>query len=205
MPARHSERHVNGRIGWLRAAILSANDGILSTASLVLGVAATHSSHSNILGPGSPDWPLAMSMAAGEYVSVHSQADTEQAELKRERVELRTTRASTRNWRRSTSLAGSIHRPREAGSHATDGARMPATNSASLETLTSRTLQAALTSAARFALGVALPVLVTAIAPEEGLIPLFSGTSLVFFALLGCVAARTGGAGVRVGAIRVLF
>ena len=96
MPARHWERHVNGRIGWLRAAILSANDGILSTASLVLGVAATHSSHSNILGPGSPDWRLAMSMAAGEYVSVHSQADTEQAELKRERVELRTTRARTR-------------------------------------------------------------------------------------------------------------
>lgn len=90
MPARHWERHVNGRIGWLRAAILSANDGILSTASLVLGVAATHSSHSNILGPGSPDWRLAMSMAAGEYVSVHSQADTEQAELKHERVELRT-------------------------------------------------------------------------------------------------------------------
>ena len=134
MPARHRERHVNGRIGWLRAAILSANDGILSTASLVLGVAAAHSSHRNILVAGIAGlvaW-LCRCLSVSTYRSTHRQTPNRLNSSASVWNSERTTRASTRNWRRSTSLAGSIHRPREAGSHATDGARMPATNSASL-------------------------------------------------------------------------
>ena len=211
MPARHRERHITGRIGWLRAAVLGANDGILSTASLVLGVAAAHSSHSNILVAGIAGMVAgAMSMAAGEYVSVHSQADTEQAELKRERVELKTNDEGEQKELAAIyvargldpSLAKQVARQLMAhdaiGTHARDELGIT-------ETLTARPLQAALTSAASFALGAALPLLVTAIAPDAGLITLVSGTSLVLLALLGGVAPRTGGAGVRVGAIRVLF
>jgi VIT1/CCC1 family predicted Fe2+/Mn2+ transporter len=211
MPARHRERHVTGRIGWLRAAVLGANDGILSTASLVLGVAAAHSSHSNILVAGIAGMVAgAVSMAAGEYVSVHSQADTEQAELKRERVELKTNDEGEHKELAAIyvargldpSLAKQVARQLMAhdaiGAHARDELGIT-------ETLTARPLQAALTSAASFALGAALPLLVTATAPEAGLIPLVSGASLVLLALLGGVAARTGGAGVMVGAIRVLF
>jgi VIT1/CCC1 family predicted Fe2+/Mn2+ transporter len=211
MPARHRERHVTGRIGWLRAAVLGANDGILSTASLVLGVAAAHSSHSNILVAGIAGMVAgAVSMAAGEYVSVHSQADTEQAELKRERVELKTNDEGEHKELAAIyvargldpSLAKQVARQLMAhdaiGAHARDELGIT-------ETLTARPLQAALTSAASFALGAAVPLLVTATAPEAGLIPLVSGTSLVLLALLGGVAARTGGAGVMVGAIRVLF
>ena len=110
MPVRNNERHRTGRIGWLRAAVLGANDGILSTSSLVLGVAAAHATHSNILVAGVAGLVAgAMSMAAGEYVSVHSQADTEQADLRwSEPNSRRTTQANTRNWRRSTLLAVSI-------------------------------------------------------------------------------------------------
>ena len=112
MLIHRKEQHRIGRIGWLRAAVLGANDGILSTASLVLGVAAAHATHSNVLVAGVAGLVAgAMSMAAGEYVSVHSQADTEQAELSTSaRNSKQTTRASTRNWRRSMSLAGSILR-----------------------------------------------------------------------------------------------
>jgi VIT1/CCC1 family predicted Fe2+/Mn2+ transporter len=211
MPARHRERHVTGRIGWLRAAVLGANDGILSTASLVLGVAAAHSSHSNILVAGIAGMVAgAMSMAAGEYVSVHSQADTEQAELRRERLELKTNDEGEHQELAAIyvargldpSLAKQVARQLMAhdaiGAHARDELGIT-------EILTARPLQAALTSAASFALGAALPLLVTAIAPEADLIPLVAGTSLILLALLGGVAARTGGAGVRMGSIRVLF
>ena len=114
MPVSHGEHHRTERIGWLRAAVLGANDGILSTASLVLGVAAAHATHSNVMVAGVAGLVAgAMSMAAGEYVSVHSQADTEQADLERSAKNSKpTTRASTRNWRRSTSRAGSILRSR---------------------------------------------------------------------------------------------
>ncbi|HSB17720.1 MAG TPA: VIT family protein [Bryobacteraceae bacterium] len=211
MPVRHQERHLTGRISWLRAAVLGANDGIVSTASLVLGVAAAHSTHSNILVAGVAGLVAgAMSMAAGEYVSVHSQADTEQAELARERVELKTDDESEHKELTAIyiargldpSLAKQVAEQLMAhdaiGAHARDELGMS-------ETLSARPIQAALVSAGSFAVGAALPLLVTAIAPEARLIPLVSGTSLAFLALLGGVAARVGGAGVTVGAIRVLF
>ena len=114
MPVRHRERHRTEHVGWLRAAVLGANDGILSTASLMLGVAAAHGSRSNVLVAGVAGLVAgAMSMAAGEYVSVHSQSDTEQADLARERAELRADdKGEQRNWRRSTSVAASIRRSR---------------------------------------------------------------------------------------------
>ena len=211
MPVRHQERHVTGRISWLRAAVLGANDGIVSTASLVLGVAAAHSTHSNILVAGVAGLVAgAMSMAAGEYVSVHSQADTEQAELARERVELKTDDESEHKELTAIyvargldpSLAKQVAEQLMAhdaiGAHALDELGIS-------ETLSARPIQAALVSAGSFAVGAALPLLVTVIASEARLIPLVSGTSLAFLALLGGVAARVGGAGVTVGAIRVLF
>jgi VIT1/CCC1 family predicted Fe2+/Mn2+ transporter len=211
MPVRHTERHLTERIGWLRAAVLGANDGIVSTASLVLGVAAAHSTHSNILVAGIAGLVAgAMSMAAGEYVSVHSQADTEQAELARERAELETDPESEHKELAAiyvgrgldASLAKQVAEQLMAhdaiGAHAQDELGIS-------ETLSARPIQAAFVSAGSFATGAALPLLVTAIAPEARLILLVSGTSLVFLALLGSVAARAGGAGVRVGAIRVLF
>lgn len=211
MPVRHQERHVTGRISWLRAAVLGANDGIVSTASLVLGVAAAHSTHSNILVAGVAGLVAgAMSMAAGEYVSVHSQADTEQAELARERAELERDEESEHKELTAIyvargldpSLAKQVAEQLMAhdaiGAHARDELGMS-------ETLSARPIQAALVSAGSFAVGAALPLLVTAIAPEARLIPLVSGTSLAFLALLGGVAARVGGAGVTVGAMRVLF
>jgi vacuolar iron transporter family protein len=209
--ARHTEHHVTDRIGWLRAAVLGANDGIVSTASLVLGVAAAHSSHSNILIAGIAGMVAgAMSMAAGEYVSVHSQADTEQAELSRERAELATDHDSEHKELAAIyvgrgldpALANQVAEQLMAhdaiGAHARDELGIT-------DVLSARPIQAALASAASFAVGAALPLLVTAIAPETRLIPLVSVTSLAFLALLGAVAARAGGAGVMVGTIRVLF
>ena len=135
MPARHWERHVNGRIGWLRAAILSANDGILSFQQRVwcsasqprIRVTATYWGRDRRTGAWLCRW-----LPVSTYRSTHRQTPNRLNSSASVWNSERTTRASTRNWRRSTSLAGSIHRPREAGSHATDGARMPATNSASL-------------------------------------------------------------------------
>lgn len=211
MPVHHNERHLIERIGWLRAAVLGANDGIISTASLVLGVAAAHSTHGNILVAGIAGLVAgAMSMAAGEYVSVHSQADTEQADLARERAELATDGESEHKELAAIyvargldpSLASQVAEQLMAhdaiGAHARDELGIS-------ETLSARPIQAALASAGSFAVGAALPLLVAASAPEAVLIPLVSGTSLVFLALLGGVAARAGGAGVIVGTIRVLF
>ena len=205
------ERHRAGRVGWLRAAVLGANDGILSTASLVLGVAAAHATHSNVMVAGVAGLVAgAMSMAAGEYVSVHSQADTEQADLKLERAELKTDNEGEHKELMAIYVARGLD-PRLAkqvaeqlmahdalGAHAQDELGISAT-------LKARPIQAALASAGSFAVGAAMPLAVTAIAPEASLIPLVSGTSLLFLALLGGLAARAGGAGVTVGALRVTF
>jgi vacuolar iron transporter family protein len=208
---RHAERHRTDRIGWLRAAVLGANDGIVSTASLVVGVAAASASHGNILITGVAGLVAgAMSMAAGEYVSVHSQADTEHADLSRERTELEKDPAA--ELRELTAiyvgrglelaLAKTVAEQLTAhdalGAHARDELGISAAFSA-------RPIQAALASAASFAVGAALPLAVTALAPERGLLIWVSGTSLVFLALLGMLAARVGGAGVWVGAWRVTF
>jgi vacuolar iron transporter family protein len=211
MPGIQKERHLIRRIGWLRAAVLGANDGILSTASLVLGVATAHATHSNIIVAGVAGLVAgAMSMAAGEYVSVHSQADTEKAELDRERTELKTDDKGEHKELAAIYIARGLdpslakqvaqqlmaHDALEA--HARDELGIS-------KTLSARPIQAALASAASFAVGAAMPLLVTAIAPETRLIPLVGGTSLLFLMLLGGLAARAGGAGVTAGAIRVTF
>jgi VIT1/CCC1 family predicted Fe2+/Mn2+ transporter len=209
--AGNTERHRTGRIGWLRAAVLGANDGILSTSSLLLGVAAAHATHRNVLVAGVAGLVAgAMSMAAGEYVSVHSQADTEQADLALERAELKADDKGEHKELMAIYIARGLD-PALAkkvaeqlmahdalGAHARDELGIS-------ETLRARPIQAAIASAGSFAVGAALPLLVTAITPTAELIPLVSGTSLAFLALLGGVAARAGGAGVTVGAIRVTF
>jgi VIT1/CCC1 family predicted Fe2+/Mn2+ transporter len=211
MFVRHRERHRSGRTGWLRAAVLGANDGILSTASLVLGVAAAHATHSNVLVAGVAGLVAgSMSMAAGEYVSVHSQADTEKADLALERAELRADDKGEHKELTAIYVARGL-KPALAkqvaeqlmdhdalGAHARDELGIS-------ETFRARPIQAALASAGSFAVGAALPLLVTAVAPAAGLIPLVAGTSLVFLALLGGLAAHAGGAGVTMGAIRVTF
>lgn len=210
MPAG-KELHRTERIGWLRAAVLGANDGIVSTASLVLGVAAAHATQSNILVAGVAGLVAgAMSMAAGEYVSVQSQADTEQAELERERAELKADGTSEHQELTAIYVARGLD-PSLAkqvaeqlmvhdaiGAHARDELGI-------YDTFRARPIQAALISAGSFAVGAAMPIVVTAMAPATGLIPLVSGTSLLFLAFLGGLAARVGGAGVMVGAIRVTF
>jgi VIT1/CCC1 family predicted Fe2+/Mn2+ transporter len=211
MPVGTTERHRTERIGWLRAAVLGANDGILSTSSLVLGVAAAHATHSNVMIAGVAGLVAgAMSMAAGEYVSVHSQADTEQADLDLERAELKADDKGEHKELAAIyvargldpSLAKLVAQQLMAhdalGAHARDELGIS-------ETLRARPIQAALASAGSFAVGAAMPLLVTAVTPAAGLIPLVSGTSLMFLALLGGLAARVGGAGVAMGALRVTF
>ena len=211
MPVPQRERHRTGRVGWLRAAVLGANDGILSTASLVIGVAAAHAAHSNVMIAGIAGLVAgAMSMAAGEYVSVHSQADTERADLKLERAELKTDNegehkelqaiyvARGLDARLAKQVAEQLMAHDALGAHARDELGISATFKA-------RPIQAALASAASFAAGAAMPLVVTGIAPVAHLIPLVSGTSLLFLALLGGLAARAGGARVTVGALRVTF
>lgn len=211
MHSRHIERHATDRIGWLRASVLGANDGIVSTASLVIGVAAAHTGHSSIMVAGIAGMVAgAMSMAAGEYVSVYSQADTEQADLAREKLELET------DWDHEFQELAAIYVSRglepaladqvaeqlmkhdALGAHARDELGIT-------EVLSAKPMQAALASAASFAVGAALPLVVTAFGPEAMLIPLVSGTSLLFLGLLGGVAAKAGGAGVWVGTARVTF
>ncbi len=211
MAIRHIERHRTARIGWLRAAVLGANDGIVSTASLVIGVAAAGSTQGTVLVSGVAGLVAgAMSMAAGEYVSVHSQADTEKADLTRERAELALDPAAerreltaiyvTRGLDQSLAqrVAEQLMKHDAIGAHARDELGIS-------ETLIARPVQAALSSAASFAVGAVLPLAVTALAPTQGMIPWVSGTSLVFLALLGAMAARVGGAGAWIGAGRVTF
>jgi vacuolar iron transporter family protein len=211
MALSDGEHHRSKRSGWLRAAVLGANDGILSTASLVLGVAAAHATHSNVMVAGVAGLVAgAMSMAAGEYVSVHSQADTEQADLSQECRELK---ADDRGEHQELaaiyvargldpSLAKQVaqqlmtHDALDA--HARDELGIS-------KTLRARPIQAALASAGSFAVGAAMPLMVTAIVPETNLIYLVSGASLFFLALLGGLAAHAGGASITVGATRVTF
>jgi len=205
------EQHRTGRIGWLRAAVLGANDGIVSTSSLVLGVAAAHAARGSILVAATAGLVAgAMSMAAGEYVSVHSQADTEQAELARERAELAADDkgehkeltaiyvARGLNPAFAKQVAEQLMAHNALGAHARDELGIS-------ETLRARPIQAALASAGSFAMGAALPLLIIFVTPTAVLIPLISGTSLLFLAILGGLAARAGGARVVTGAIRVTF
>lgn len=200
-----------GRIGWLRAAVLGANDGILSTSSIVLGVAAANATHHNLVVAGMAGLVAgAMSMATGEYVSVHSQADTEDADLDRERVELKTDNRGEHEELAAIyvargldpSLAKQVARQlmaRDAlGAHARDELGISAA-------LRPRPLQAALSSAASFAIGAAMPLLVTVFAPAKELIPFVSVSSLALLALMGALAARAGGAKIILGALRVTF
>ena len=208
---RHLERHRTARIGWLRAAVLGANDGIVSTASLIVGVAAASSDQRSLLLTGAAGLVAgAMSMAAGEYVSVHSQADTEQADLSRERAELVNDAAAEQ--RELTAIyvnrgldaglaqqvAGQLMAYDALGAHARDELGIS-------EAFSAKPIQAALSSAASFAVGAALPLAVTAFAPAPNLIVGVSATSLLFLAVLGAVAARAGGAPVLTGAWRVTF
>ena len=211
MHRRHLERHRADRIGWLRAAVLGANDGIVSTASLVLGVAAAHATHNNILVAGVAGLVAgAMSMAAGEYVSVHSQADTEKADIELERKELLTDNAGEHlelaaiyvgrglDPALAKQVADQLMAHDGLGAHVRDELGIS-------QALSARPIQAAFSSAASFAIGAAMPLLVTILAPEANLILLVSGTSLFFLALLGGVAARAGGAPLTAGAMRVTF
>ena len=205
----HRERHRTDRIGWLRAAVLGANDGIVSTASLVLGVAAASASHGNILVTGVAGLVAgAMSMAAGEYVSVHSQADTEAADLSRERLELQTDPVAEQRELASIyvqrglepelarQVATQLMLHDALGAHARDELGIS-------EAFSARPGQAAWASAGSFAAGAALPLVIVAVAPSAQLMLWVVGASLVFLAALGALAARAGGARVALGAWRV--
>ena len=208
---KHVERHRTHRVGWLRAAVLGANDGIVSTASLVLGVAAAGSNSEGILIAGIAGLVAgSMSMAAGEYVSVSSQADTERADLNRERQEL----ASSPKHEQAELTAIYVKRGLDAelaskvarqlmkndalGAHARDELGIS-------ETLAARPAQAAFASAGTFAVGAALPLLIVVLFPPSVVFWSVSGGSLVFLALLGSLAARAGGAPVIAAAWRVTF
>ncbi len=211
MPRVHRESHRTARIGWLRAAVLGANDGIVSTSSLILGVAAASASRGGVLVAGVAGLVSgAMSMAAGEYVSVRSQADTETADLARERKELATDVAAERRELASIyvqrgleptlaeQVAVQLMAHDALGAHARDELGISAA-------LTARPVQAALASAASFTAGAALPLVVIAVAPASLLGVVVAGGSLVFLAGLGALAARTGGAPVIASAWRVTF
>jgi vacuolar iron transporter family protein len=205
------ERHRVGNVGWLRAAVLGANDGILSTSSLLLGVAATNATHRSVLLAGAAGLVAgAMSMAAGEYVSVKSQAEAENAELERESAELKADDAGERReltaiyvargveLNLATKVAAQLMAHDALGAHARDELGIS-------ETLRARPVQASLASAASFAIGAALPLGVASLTAHGLLIPIVAGTSLAFLALLGALAARAGSAGVVIGALRVAF
>jgi len=208
---RHVEKHHTQRIGWLRAAVLGANDGIVSTSSLILGVAAAEVSSSSILIAGVAGMVAgAMSMAAGEYVSVSSQSDTERADIERERRELLadpehelmelTSIYVGRGLDRELAgqVAAQLMTHDALGAHARDELGIS-------DTVTARPVQAALSSAAAFSVGAALPLLVVLLVPVSALMWSVSGSSLLFLALLGALAANAGGAPVLTSVIRVGF
>ena len=208
---RHVEKHRTSRIGWLRAAVLGANDGIVSTASLVLGVAAADVGSKGILIAGVAGLVAgAMSMAAGEYVSVSSQSDTEHADLHRERKELAADPEHEHNEladiyvKRGLDAALAAEVSRQLMKHDALGAHARDELGIS-ETMTARPVQAALASAATFSIGAILPLLVVVLVPVSALMWAVSVSSLVFLALLGSLAARAGGAPVLTSAIRVTF
>ena len=207
----HPESHLVDRIGWLRAAVLGANDGIVSTASLIVGVAAAGAQPKDILVAGIAGLVAgAMSMAAGEYVSVSSQSDTEEADIARERRELSDNieferaelaeiyvkRGVEPDLARKVALQ--LMAKDALGAHARDELGIS-------EMTTARPVQAAMTSAATFATGAALPLLMVLISPRSILVAVVSVASLVFLAVLGAVGAHAGGAGVVRGTARVTF
>ena len=211
MRALHVEQHYAERIGWLRAAVLGANDGIVSTASLVVGVAAAQAARSDVLIAGVAGLVAgAMSMAAGEYVSVSSQSDTERADLNRERAELKADEEFERQELAAIyvkrglddslaqEVAVQLMKHDALGAHARDELGLS-------ELHTARPIQAALASAGTFSVGAALPLVMTLVSPSSILIPFVAGSSLAFLALMGGVAARVGGAPIAVGAGRVAF
>ena len=207
----HRERHRTGRIGWLRAAVLGANDGIVSTASLIVGVAAASAGRSEILIAGVAGMVAgAMSMAAGEFVSVSSQFDTERADVAREREELATqpefekrelakiyvARGLTSEL--ATQVAEQLMAHDALAAHSRDELGLS-------EAVSARPVQAGLTSAATFAVGAALPLLTSLVARAPHLVPVVAGASLVCLTALGALSARTGGAPVLRASVRVAF
>jgi VIT1/CCC1 family predicted Fe2+/Mn2+ transporter len=211
MARRHKEQHRLESIGWLRAGVLGANDGIVSTASLVIGVASAHAAHGSIMLTAVAGLVAgAMSMATGEYVSVSSQADTEKAALVEEQAELdadfpREHRELTAIYVRrgldlplAKQVAEKLMAHDALGAHARDELGISKVTSA-------RPLQAALASACSFSVGAALPAIVAALAPESVLIPATALSALVSLAFLGGLAAKAGGAKVGAGVIRVVF
>lgn len=211
MVRSHQESHLASRIGWLRAAVLGANDGILSTASLIVGVAAANADRSAVLLAGIAGLVAgAMSMAAGEYVSVSSQADAEGADLARESRELRDDPPGEREELAQIyvgrGLDPALARQVAQQLTAHDALAAHARDELGISELTAaRPVQAALASAASFAAGAAMPLLTVTIAPTAWLVPLVSAASLVFLALLGMVGAKAGGADMLKGAVRVTF
>ena len=211
MPIRQIEGHRAARTGWLSAAVLGANDGLLSTASLVLGVAAANGNRSSVLIAGFAALVAgAMSMAAGEYVSVHSQKDTEDADLALERRELRADDIGEHKELAAIyvgrgldpvlakKVADQLMARDALGAHARDELGIT-------PTLEARPIQAALASAASFILGAAIPLIVVALVPAASLLIAVPASSLLVLACLGALAARTGGARMAPGAIRVTF
>lgn len=211
MRPRHIEKHRTAHIGWLRAAVLGANDGIVSTASLIVGVAAANAQLKDILIAGSAGLVAgAMSMAAGEYVSVSSQSDTERADLEREKIELETDskheheelagiyegRGLDKNL--ANQVAAQLMTHDALGAHARDELGIS-------EITAARPIQAALASAATFALGAALPLLIVIFSPAPILITLVVISSIFFLAMLGALGARVGGAPILRAAWRVTF
>jgi len=207
----HRESHLVQRIGWLRAAVLGANDGIVSTASLIVGVAAASPGQSEVLIAGIAGLVAgAMSMAAGEYVSVSSQSDTEQADLAREQQELTENIAFEHEELAdiyvkrglepdlARQVAQQLMAKDALGAHARDELGIS-------EITTARPVQAALTSAATFAAGAAMPLLMVVISPVTYLVPIVSAASLIFLGVLGAIGARAGGANVFRATARVTF
>jgi vacuolar iron transporter family protein len=209
--SRHQETHLVDRIGWLRAAVLGANDGIISTASLIVGVAAAAAKQNDVLVAGVAGLVAgAMSMAAGEYVSVSSQSDTEKADIARERSELRSDPDSELEElaeiyvKRGVDLglarqvAAQLTRNDVLGAHARDELGIS-------QMTTARPVQAALTSAVTFSVGAAMPLLMVVVSPSNMLVPVTSAASLAFLAFLGAVGAKAGGANILRATIRVTF
>lgn len=211
MLMRHRELHKLDNIGWLRAVVLGANDGIVSTSSLILGVAASHATHQSILVAGVAGLVAgAMSMATGEYVSVQSQADTELAAIGKERTELSENPAGEHQELAhiyvergldpalADQVAISLMAHDALAAHSKDELGLT-------EAMSANALQAAVASALSFSIGAALPLLVVVFAPHDNLIPVTVVTSLLFLAFLGGLAAKAGGASVKKGVVRVAF
>lgn len=211
MRNRHLERHMVSRIGWLRAAVLGANDGIISTASLIVGVAAASATRADVMVAGIAGLVAgAMSMASGEYVSVSSQADTENADLEREKAELATQpelehRELTQIYVKrgveqglARQVAAQLMAKDALGAHARDELGIS-------EITAARPVQAALASAATFSVGAAMPLLIVAAAPQALLAPLVSAASLALLAVLGALGAKVGGANAVKAMVRVTF